>query len=115
MSRLNSSLGNTMWYQEEIKSAINNLRLFNETLVDIGSLWWILNVVVLGHMEESLSNSLVHNDKSVLGENGLLYFFAVDEGVLLMHDLVQLFEFMGNDLLSHGIADTISIDENVIG
>ena len=58
-----------MWYQEEIESAIYNLRLLDEAVIYVGSLWrigdtgWGASI----HLEESLSYSLVNNYECVLG------------------------------------------------
>ena len=101
MGWLDSTLGYTVRNQEEIELAVNNFRLFNETLVDVGTLRWVLNVVVVCHVEESLSHSLVNNDQSVLWKNGFLDFFSVYKGVFLGDNLVQLFKFMSDNLLSH--------------
>lgn len=65
MSRLHSSLSDIVRNEEEIKLSINDFRLFNKALVNIGTWWWIENVL-LGFLEESLSYSLVDNDKSNL-------------------------------------------------
>ena len=52
--------------QEEIEGAIDNFRLFNEAIVEIGSLWWIGDARWCSHLEESLSYSFVHDNEGVL-------------------------------------------------
>lgn len=66
-------------------------------------------------MEEPLPDSLVNYDQCVFGEFRLLNLLAVDERVFLMHYLIQLFKLMRDNLLSHGVADAVSVDENVVG
>jgi hypothetical protein len=67
MSRLDSSLGHRMGYQEEVKCSIYYFRLLDKTLVYVRALGWISDGgLILSHLEKSLSNSLVDNDQSVL-------------------------------------------------
>ena len=57
--------------------------------------------------KESLSDSLVHNDES----DGWLV------GTLVVHlgdDLLELCDFLLDDLPSHGISYTISVDDEVV-
>ena len=60
-----------MGNQEEVKFAINNFGLFDEALVHVCALWGILNEVLTAAahrlLEESLADSLVHDDQSDLG------------------------------------------------
>lgn len=106
-----------MRHKEEIKLAVNDFGLLNEASVDVGTLRWVVDevlpVVSWRLLEESLANALVHDDESDLGEglSGLLFFAAV----LHSADAVQLLELLVDDLLTHGIADTITVDEDVAG
>jgi hypothetical protein len=111
VSGLNSTLSNCMRNEEEIEFAVNNFRLFNESLIQIGSLGWVENLMA-DLFEESLSDSLVDNNQSDLRKRLLL---ASGLSILVSHDLLELLEFKLNDLLSHGITNTISVDENVVG
>ena len=43
MRRLDGTLRYRVGHKEEIEFAINNLALFNETLIDVGTLWWVVN------------------------------------------------------------------------
>jgi hypothetical protein len=54
--------------QEEIKCSVDNLRLLNETVVNVSSLWRVGNRSLNAHLEESLSNTLVDDDESVSRE-----------------------------------------------
>ena len=52
--------------KEEIKLAVNYFRLLNESLIDVGTLGRVIDellAVVHGLLEESLTNSLVYDDK----------------------------------------------------
>ena len=66
-------------------------------------------MLVLAHMEESLSDTLVDNYQRVLWK---ILFLCVT--VLFTDNLVELLEFVTDDLGSHGISNTVSVDENVI-
>jgi hypothetical protein len=55
--------------KEEIKLAVNYFRLLNESLIDVGTLGRVIDellAVVHGLLEESLTNSLVYDDKRYL-------------------------------------------------
>lgn len=129
---LHCTLSDGMRHQEEIESAINNFRLLDEAVVNVSSLRRIGDSitstlvvatpthVLLGwvsflasELEESLSDSFVDNDKSGLGQFTLILFRLVV--VLLLHDLVKLLKFVLDHLRPHRIADTISVDEDVVG
>lgn len=84
MCWLHSTLSNGMWDQEEIKCSVNNLRLLNETIVNISTLGRISNhsismstFLTTTHLEESLADSLVDNDQGNLGHLnfGLIILF----------------------------------------
>lgn len=64
-------------------------------------------------MEEALADTFVDDDQCHLWWV-VLAFFTVEEAVLLLNDLVQLLKLKINDLLTHGIADTVTVDENVV-
>ena len=64
-------------------------------------------------MEEALADTFVDDDQCHLWWV-VLTFFTVEEAVLLLNDLVQLLKLKINDLLTHGIADTVTVDENVV-
>lgn len=70
--------------------------------------------MTVAHMEEPLSHSLVHDDQGMLRNLWIFNFLSVLERILLQNNLVKLFKFVSNNLLSHGIADTISVDDDVV-
>ena len=58
-----------MGNKEKVKLSVNDFRLLNETLVNVGTLGRIVDellTVVHSLLEESLANSLVHNHESNL-------------------------------------------------
>ena len=109
---LDCSLGHRVRDQEEIEGSVDYLGLLNETVVDVGSLWRVGNGGVHAHLEESLSNTLVDDDEGVLWQRWLL--LAVD-GVLLLNNLVELLKLVADDLGSHRVANSVPVDEDVIG
>lgn len=64
MSWLDSSLGHRVRDQEEIEGAVDDLGLLDETLINVGTLRRVCNGGSC--LEESLSNTLVHNHEGVL-------------------------------------------------
>lgn len=105
-----------MGHQEKVEFAINHLGLLNKALVNVSALWRVVNeslAVLVCLLEESLTNALIHDDKSYLGRI-VLAFLAVKESVLLLNNFVKLLELKVNDLLTHGVADTVAVDEDVI-
>lgn len=123
--------------QEEVELAVLDLRLFHKARVNVGALRRILDefaaVLRLSLLEESLTDSLVHNDQGDLGRLDLwkFYFFSfllvltsrllflcrqfglLEEAVLFSYNLVKLVQLFVNDHLSHGVANAITVDEDV--
>jgi hypothetical protein len=103
--------------EEEVETTVHDFRLFNEALVDVGSLGRVVDArvsILLRLLEEPLTDALVYDDEChlwwVVGA-----LLAVRKSVFLLNDFVKLIKLEVNDLLSHGVANTISIDENVRG
>lgn len=117
MRRLDRALRHRVRHKEEIKLAIDDLGLLNKARIDVCSLGWVidevLSVVSCGLLEESLSDSLVNDDQSDL-RVGLSRNIGIT-GVLHGDDAIELLELHVNNLLAHGITDTITIDEDVFG
>lgn len=113
VSGLNGSLGDGVRHQEEIELAIDDFGLLDEALVHIGTLRGVedsTSLVAWGLLEESLSDSLVNN-----GESDLRQFVALSLRVVLVSkNLLKLIELKLDDLLAHGITNTISVDEDVV-
>ena len=79
-----------MRHKEEIKLAINNFRLFDKALIDVGSLWWVINeslAVLMSLLEKSLTDTLVHDDERDLGWV-VFTLLTVEETVFLLDDLI---------------------------
>ena len=68
-------------------------------------------------LEESLANSLVHDDQSNLWGFLFRFFFLVvsPESVFKCYDLIELGKFLVNDLFTHRVTYTVSVDENMLG
>ncbi len=110
MSRLNSSLCNIVRNEEKVKFAIDNLRLFNEALIHVSSRRGI-QYLRSSLFEESLSDSFVHDNKGDLRSS--LVVFSL-KPIFISNYLFELFKFIINDLFPHWVADSISVDEDVI-
>jgi len=116
-----------MWHQEEVKCSIDNFRLLDETIVNIGTLRRIgdhgiaMSALLTTHLKESLSYSFVDNDQSDLRHlkfGGTIFFFfflITSKRVLLSNNLIELLKLMLDNLLSHWISYTISVDKYMVG
>lgn len=116
MSRLDTALSNRVGHEEEVELAVNYLRLLNKALVDISTLGRVVDEslpVLLRLLEESLTDPLIYNNERYLGRI-IFSFLTVVEAVLLLDDIVQLFELKVDHLLAHRVADTVTVDEDVV-
>ena len=116
MSRLDGALRHGMRHQEEVKLTVDHLCLLHEASVDIGALWWVIDehvirVVVGDLLEEPLSDTFVHNDECDF--RMLLAWGVLITTVLHLNDAVKLSQLLVDDLLSHGVTDTVTVDEDV--
>jgi len=93
VSRLHCSLGHRVRNQVEVELPINYLSLLHEGRVHIGALWWVSDVA-LGLLEESLSDSLVHNHECDL-------WLRLISSVLLYTHGLELSQFLFNDHVPH--------------
>jgi len=64
-------------------------------------------------LEEALAHTLVDDNQCHLGRV-VLALFALEETILFLDDLVELLKLKVNNLLTHGITDTITVDEDVV-
>ncbi len=78
-------------------------------MVDIGALRRVQDLV-RALLEESLANALVDYDQCNVRQ-GLAFCLGI---ILVSKDLLELVELILDDLLSHGVTDTVSVDEDVI-
>lgn len=125
VSGFHGALGHGVGNEEEVKLAVDDLGLLDEALVNVSSLGWVVNELSLrasSLLEESLADALVDNDESNFRRFNLLRFLLTifagllaGEPVLLRDDSVELLKLVVNDLLTHGITDTITVDEDVFG
>jgi len=86
-----------MRHQEEVECSIDNLSLFNEAVINVGTLWRIGNGGIHALLEESLSNTLVDDDQGMLWKIRIIWL----ESILLLDNLVKLLKLMADDLGSH--------------
>jgi hypothetical protein len=87
-------------HEEEVKSAINNLCLLDESVINIGSLGRVENLSTVRLsllLKESLSHTLVDDDECDV-RKGNAFRLGV---VLVSEDLLELIELVLDDLLSH--------------
>jgi hypothetical protein len=118
--------------QEEVKLTIFDLCLLDKAVVDVSSLRRVLDELIsllgLSLLEESLTDAFVDNDKGNFWRNKwlnvdffllffgfLLCFLLLEESIFFSDNFVKLVELLIDDHLSHGVSDTITIDENVFG
>ena len=110
MSGLHCSLSHVVGYQEEIELAVDDFGLFNESLVNVSTLGWVFEFFGLS-VKEALSDSLVDNNQSDdWRRDGIACVCAIFVGD---YDL-ELLKFVIYNLLPHGVAYSISVNENVI-
>jgi hypothetical protein len=117
MRRLDRTLSHGVRHEEEVKLAIDHLRLLNKACVHVGSLRRIvdevLSVVTCSLLEESLADSLVHDDQ---GNFRMLFGLSLRvTAVLHGDDAVELLKLLVDDLLSHRVTDAITVDEHMAG
>jgi len=104
---LDRTLSHRVRHKEEIELAINDFGLLDEAIIDVGTLGRVVDVVLavvlLSLLEEPLTDTLVHDDQRDLRGRLLELFFNVllTDSVLKSHNLVELGEFLVNDLLAH--------------
>lgn len=108
-----------MGHQEEIEFAIDNFALFDKALIDISTLRRVVNhgalLACLVLLEEPLTNTLVHDNERDLWLFHYLFIFILIKAIFFVDNFVQLFKLIVNNLLTHGVADTITVDEDVLG
>jgi len=103
MSWSDASLSGLLWYQEEVKALVVILVLHKLIVNDATRLWIrCLSMTVLN--EHPLVDPFVHNNKG----NGWHWEFVVER----LNCLLELGDFLGNDLVSHLLSYSISVDDD---
>jgi hypothetical protein len=88
-----------VWYEEEIECAIDYFGLLHESAVNVGTLRRVANSsICTGHLEKSLSYSLVNDDESMLG---VFLILVLIETIFLKDNFLKLLKLVINNLLSH--------------
>ena len=103
MSRCDASLSGLLWNQEEIEALIV-LLVFHKLRINDATRCWVLSVSISALDKHPLVNSLVHDDKSNLGQ-----FVLVELG----DGLIELRHFFLEDLLTLGVSNSIPVDDEV--
>jgi len=119
MGRFDGALRYGVRHKEEIELAIDHLALFNEALIDVGTLGRVVNeglvLRILCLLEETLAHALVHNNQSDLRAHSLVRIWVESvHTILLFDDGIKLLELKIDNLLTHGITDTISVNKDVL-
>lgn len=91
MSRLHWTLSDGVRNQEEVEFAIDYFWLLNKAIVDVSTLWWVVNEILTASMlrllEESLADSLINDDQSDLRSLLGLYILII-ESIFQGYDLI---------------------------
>jgi len=88
-----------VWYEEEIECDIDYFGLLHESAVNVGTLRRVANSsICTGHLEKSLSYSLVNDDESMLG---VFLILVLIETIFLKDNFLKLLKLVINNLLSH--------------
>jgi len=82
VSRLHWTLSNRVRNQEEVEFAIDYFWLLYKAIIDVGTLWWVVNEILTASMlrllEESLADSLINDDQSDLRSLLGLYILIIE-------------------------------------
>lgn len=106
MSRQDTSLSSELWNKIEVIILVIGIVL-NNIGVDDATRWWVYQLSISIFNEESLCDSLVHNNNSDVWSCATLVVDIIDS-------LLELLNFVLDNLLSHGISNTISEDDEVL-
>ena len=106
VSRGNASLGGLLRYEEEVEADVV-LLILNQALIDDTSWWRIADIITSFRSldEHTLVDPLVNYDQSN-GRN------LSDLVVEWLEHLLELPDFFFDDLVSHTLADSISVNDN---
>jgi len=117
MCRLYATLCHGVRHEEEIELAIDDLRLLDEACVNVSTLRRVVDpVLAVGSrclLEEALTHALVDDDEGDFRRG--LCLDIVFTTVLDSDDTVELSKLLVDDLLTHRVADTITVDKDVAG
>lgn len=106
VSRGDTSLGGLLRDEEEVETDVA-LLVLDQALIDDTSWWRIADIITsLRSLDEhTLVDPLVNNDQSNWRNTG-------DLVVERLEHLLELPDFLFDDLISHSLADSVSVDDN---
>ena len=103
MGGSDTTLCGLLWYQEEVKALVVVLVLHKLAVDDTTRLWvWGFSIAVLN--EHSLVDPFVDHDKG----DGWHWKLVVER----LNCLLELGDFLGNDLVSHLLSHSVSVDDD---
>ena len=105
MSRCDAALGGLLRHQEEIEAAIASL-ILNETRVDDATWWRVINLVVSALDKHPLMDPLVHDSKC---DCWWICCLVVER----RKSCLKLSDLLRDDLVSHLLANSISVDNDL--
>jgi len=107
VSRCDAALGGLLRHQEEIEAFVANL-ILNETRVDDATWWRVINLVVSALNKHPLMDPLVHDSKC---DCWLFSCLVVER----RKSCLKLSDLLRDDLVSHLLANSISVDNDLLG
>lgn len=106
MSRRDAALGGLLRHQEEVEAFIASL-ILNETRVDDATWWRVIHLVVSALNEHPLMDPLVHNSKC---DCWWMRRLVVER----QKSCLKLSNLLSDELVSHLLADSISVDNDLL-
>ena len=108
VSGSHATLRRLLRHQEEVEASVV-LLVLNQRRVDDAAWRWVLHSSAVSALDEHpLVDPLVHNNQSDWWDSRQL----VVEG---LQDLLELLDFLFNDLVSHTFSNSISVDDDLRG
>ena len=105
MNRSNTTLSCHLRNQEEVEALVA-FAVLDESSINDGSRFWILSISISSISEHSLVDPLVHNYQ---GNWRWSTYLIVD----WFESFLELSDFFFNDLVSHLLSNTVSVDDKL--
>lgn len=104
MGRQYTALGSCLGHQEEVIQLVA-LLVAHDVGIDDRATWRVHHLRLRSLLKESLVDALVYNYES---------HFRHGQWELFLHDLFQHDDLLVDNLIPHGITDTITVDDHVL-